>query len=158
MSYTKTDFNEGAAPGISAAELDKIGDGIEAAYDIIETGLVGSITVVTLTDTYQASLSETFTKPAAWTSYDLLAICSTLLRDAGGSSAAGIFIKLSLDGLGNAIARLDIKDQDYAIHVVQHRKAGITGDAAILVEGKMTVGDQGKIEFTQVSYIAIRKS
>lgn len=32
MPYTKTQFNEGAAPGISAGELNKIGQGIEDAY------------------------------------------------------------------------------------------------------------------------------
>lgn len=36
MAYQKTIFNEGGAPGISAAEMNKIGQGIEDAHDAID--------------------------------------------------------------------------------------------------------------------------
>lgn len=68
MSYIKTVFIEGTAPGISAAELNKIGTGIEEAAPLASPALTGTPTAPTAavdTSTTQLATTAFVTNQAA---------------------------------------------------------------------------------------------
>ena len=124
----------------------------------IEMALYTTVSEFLLTGTLQTITSDTFMKPAGWGSYDLKAICSSMLRDSGGAGNAGISVQLSIDGNIRSIPQIEIKNLDDGFYVIQHFQAGITGDAVIEVKAIMTYGDNGKVTGSQTSIIAIRKS
>ncbi|MFK7695921.1 hypothetical protein [Paenibacillus sp. HJGM_3] len=82
MAYTKTTFNEGAAPGISAAELNKIGDGIAAAASTADSALSTAQSAQTTANT--ANTTANAALPASsYTAADVLAKVKTV--DGAGS-------------------------------------------------------------------------
>ena len=88
MTYpiTVTDWNEGASPGISAAQLDRIEQGILDAHESVVEGKqqhVGKI----LTGTYSSVSPIGLTVPASWVTYKFLMRVSWVGRQgAGGGS------------------------------------------------------------------------
>jgi len=63
--YNKTVFNEGAAPGISAAELNKIGDGIASAHSELDSHIAAAPKYLKATVTTDASGDAVIALPVA---------------------------------------------------------------------------------------------
>lgn len=65
MAYTKTTFTNNVAPGVSATELNKIGDGIEEAHALAEAAADGA-SDAGVTALIEDDTSDVYTALSTW--------------------------------------------------------------------------------------------
>lgn len=117
------------------------------------------------TTTFQSGASITFTKPAAWTGYDLMAWGTVLIRsqEAGGDQAPVPVVRVVIDGVpGNELDSLErTVGLDYPSVTIpaNHIRGPLTASAVVAVQYKKlnnppTVQKQG----STINYMAIRTS
>ncbi len=88
MPFTKTTWNEGASPGISAAQLNRIETGIDEAFTSgeYEHGFIEHSPATILNTTLNNVLTVNLTIPGHWNTYDLWGTCTFAAK---GDSTSG---------------------------------------------------------------------
>lgn len=94
MTFEETTWNEGAAPGISAAELNRIEDGILVAQEV-ENYNTDEILVVLTTD-WQDVAGVNLTIPSHWNTWDAFFLASYVYE--GHDSINGFNVTTMING------------------------------------------------------------
>lgn len=126
-----------------------------ASEDTVDTGLSTSV--------YEDGASVTFTKPASWTSYKIMAWGEGVFRwiTAGGTAEAACRVVIDGNaGTGVGPSGSSVYSTPAGPVPARHQRSGLTGNAVVTLQYKEGVSSTGVCEkiASIVNYIAVRES
>lgn len=135
----------------SVLPVGNVGNGVEFG-GAVGSGLGG------LTSTFDTAATVTFTKPAAWTTYKIIAWASVMFscNSAGGGEA-----RLLIDGNAGTTATVGMAPGDRHTVGLRHERTGLTANAVVVAQQRETSGDlngAAGLNVQTVNYLAVRTS
>ncbi len=155
MVYTPTSWNEGVAPGISAAQLNRMEDGIEFAADgVIEQTTF--VTAGTVPSAYGNYATTNFTIPTNWNTWDCHA---DALFQMGGATGFQLDYLIRIDGVDSSEHQGTAAPGERRVASIRGWRLGLVSTGAVQVNFRCQDGGDGIfLRGTYLHAIARRKT
>lgn len=149
MTYTPTNWNEGVAPGISAAQLDRMEAGIDFGHPLIvsDSAIDNNLSAISPSTRTQL-LVVTLAIPVKWNTWDCFVWASYVFQN--GSSFDASFLNMELDVDGTNVLDSDISQpttmnsfRTPGSMVARVEGLSVTGDVDVELFATETAGNMG---------------